>query len=571
MRTGRVWSQVTRARMVFRAGLVACLLATVVGTAPAAPAGRVTLDFVEANIVDVLQALATQTGVDIAVSNSVTGTVTLRLRQVSLEQALDMIVRFRGFDYALYQNVYVVGTPQEVQAIVSKVAVEVVNVQYSSPEDLAQSLQENFPGLHTEVTSTGAGLVLRGDPAVVTRAIAFIKVADAAPSAGAAKVVFYEQQYLDPYELQATLAAMFGEDLKITLGPRSLTPQLMSPGKGGGGGGGGALGGGGGGGGGGVPGLGNFLKSPATEGHQIGDKSPEYEAAPIMGLILSGPTPTVTRAVALCKQLDVAPLLLLYKATVVETNIGNNSRAGIDWNLDSVGTIIGELLPAEGTGGSVSDPSDPSASFPSRGSLSVGVIGRTSASTPVSLSAMLSRTDSQILADPTILTLDGREAIIHAGATEFFTLLTSTQTAVFQQAVAFPIGVTLLVNGKITGDDEVTMTLQPVVSSASPSAFSSQFPSIRERRALTTVRVRSGDTIVLGGLRREDIQNVRRSVPLLGDLPLIGDLLFSHKSKTKSSTEVTIFISVQIVKAADRKGVAPVVPAVPIIPSTGGK
>jgi len=569
MKIGRVLSLTTRARVLLRAGLVACALVTVVGTAPAAPASRVTLDFVEANIVDVLQALATQTGVDIAVSNSVTGTVTLRLRQVSLEQALDMIVRFRGFDYALYQNVYVVGTPQEVQAIVSKVAVEVVNLAYSSPDELAQSLQENFPGLHTEVTSTGAGLVLRGDPAVVTRALAFIKVADAAPTAGAAKVAFYEQQYLDPYELQATLAAMFGDDLKVTLGPRSLTPQLLSPGKGGGGG--GAVGGAGGGGGGGVPGLGNFLKSPATEGHQIGDKAPEYESAPIMGLILSGPTPTVARALALCKQLDVAPQLLLYKATVVETNIGNNSREGIDWNLDAVGTIIGELLPVEGTGGSVSDPADPAASFPSRPNLSVGVIGRTSASTPVSLSAMLARTDSQILADPTILTLDGREAIIHAGATEFFTLVASTQTAVFQQAVAFPIGVTLLVNGKITGDDEVTMTLQPVVSSASPSAFSSQFPSIRERRALTTVRVRSGDTIVLGGLRREDIQNVRRSVPLLGDLPLIGDLLFSHKAKTKSNTEVTIFISVQIVKAADRKGVAPVPPPVPAMSSSGGK
>ncbi len=101
---------------------------------PPVSTARFTLEFVNAEIIDVLQALATQSGANIAASGSVRGTTTLRLRDVTLEQALNIVTRLNGLDYAWVDAAYVVGTPEEVNAMrVADLRTSVVALQHIQP------------------------------------------------------------------------------------------------------------------------------------------------------------------------------------------------------------------------------------------------------------------------------------------------------------------------------------------------------------------------------------------------------------------------------------------------------
>jgi type II secretory pathway component GspD/PulD (secretin) len=118
------------------------------GTAggPPVSTGRFTLEFVDAELVDVFQALATQSGVNIAVSGSVKGKTTLRLRNVTLEQAMNIVTRLNGLDYAWVEAAYVVGTPEEVRAMrVSQLRTSVVVLEHVDPQYAQQVLAKLTP------------------------------------------------------------------------------------------------------------------------------------------------------------------------------------------------------------------------------------------------------------------------------------------------------------------------------------------------------------------------------------------------------------------------------------------
>ena len=135
---------------------------------------------------------------------------------------------------------------------------------------------------------------------------------------------------------------------------------------------------------------------------------------------------------------------------------------------------------------------------------------------------------AQVLAEPKILTLDNKEAKIEI--TEHIALAKKTtyreggqeQTV---EPIFGDIGVTLSVTPNVNTDEYVTLKVEPVVASAQKSSF---FPDeavdTRKRTAKTTVMARDGETIVIGGLERKDVNETHFKVPLLGDIPLLGRL-----------------------------------------------
>jgi type IV pilus assembly protein PilQ len=169
------------------------------------------------------------------------------------------------------------------------------------------------------------------------------------------------------------------------------------------------------------------------------------------------------------------------------------------------------------------------------------------------LSAMLSVMQkdgkAQVLAEPKILTLDNKEAKIEI--TEHIALAKKTtyreggqeQTV---EPIFGDIGVTLSVTPNVNTDEFVTLKVEPVVASAQKSSF---FPDeavdTRKRSAQTTVMVKDGETIVIGGLLRKDVIETRFKVPLLGDIPILG-YLFSKSIMSDTTTEVVLFLTPRI-------------------------
>ena len=110
----------------------------------------------------------------------------------------------------------------------------------------------------------------------------------------------------------------------------------------------------------------------------------------------------------------------------------------------------------------------------------------------------------------------------------------------------------LLCRPRVAGD-EIILKVHPVVSNVTGfTGRNRDIPITASREADSTVKMKDGDTIAIGGLLREEETKILTKVPFLGDLPFFGNL-FRHRNNTKRKSEVTIFLTARIMKDGPAK------------------
>jgi general secretion pathway protein D len=160
--------------------------------------------------------------------------------------------------------------------------------------------------------------------------------------------------------------------------------------------------------------------------------------------------------------------------------------------------------------------------------------------------AQVSKGNGRIISKPRIAAQSGSTAkIITGDALPILTAITlSGVNGVSQQVQYVNVGVTLQIAPRVSNDGYVSSHVFCVVSSV--TGFSQGYPTISQREAETSATVRDGDSFVIGGLSQEDVINTHSKVPLLGDIPIIGQA-FRKDSKTESKTELYIVVTPHIV------------------------
>jgi type II secretory pathway component GspD/PulD (secretin) len=166
------------------------------------------------------------------------------------------------------------------------------------------------------------------------------------------------------------------------------------------------------------------------------------------------------------------------------------------------------------------------------------------------LRALVTEAKARILSAPRIATLDGNKATILVGEkVPIFTITTvqgvSTVTTTFQE-----VGVKLEVTPRVNSANLITINLKPEVSRvleivSGPGG--AQAPRVGTRSAETTLIVTDGQTIVMGGLISQEERKTTVKVPILGDIPVIGEL-FRFTTTTTAESEVIFLITPQIVR-----------------------
>ncbi len=163
------------------------------------------------------------------------------------------------------------------------------------------------------------------------------------------------------------------------------------------------------------------------------------------------------------------------------------------------------------------------------------------------LSALESENRGKVVSNPRIVTADKKKATITQG-TEIPYL---TQSASGGATVSFkPAVLSLDVTPQITPDDKVIMDLEikkDSVGQLVPSGNGGTIPSIDTKTLKTQILVDNGDTAVLGGIFEQTTRTDVTKVPLLGDIPFIGNL-FKNTSKQDDKIELLIFITPRIIK-----------------------
>ncbi len=234
--------------------------------------------------------------------------------------------------------------------------------------------------------------------------------------------------------------------------------------------------------------------------------------------------------------LDSPTAQVMIEAKLVEIDASYANEMGIDWSLGNL-SRTNELVHggAASTGLAVGDPT---------GLFSFGTI-TSMLDVNAALTLLESQNHAHILSEPRIAIIDNMTGTVMSGKEIPLTLLDPSGNIYIQM---YSVGVELTVTPHINADNNVTLELFPVVSELSAEATSSNQPIILTQSANTTLMIDDGATAVIGGIMRSKKTTVRRAIPILGSIPLLGDLLFSYNSEREESTELVIFVTPHIIR-----------------------
>ncbi|MBF0431196.1 MAG: hypothetical protein HQK83_07965 [Fibrobacteria bacterium] len=235
------------------------------------------------------------------------------------------------------------------------------------------------------------------------------------------------------------------------------------------------------------------------------------------------------------KSIDHPHTLIMLETRLIEVAVDDENNYGVDW---------GQLSPIENK---ISYPT----SQVSKG-FSAGKWIKGQLDFDVALDMLIANGNARLLMNSKLTTTNNREASLHIGEKIPFVVQQYNQQATTtggpnQEVEHEEVGVKLTMLPHVNEDDEITITLEPEVSSiAGFKGPAADLPLVKIRKTKTTVRVKDGQAVFLAGLlSEEETENIRR-VPILGQIPLLG-VLFSHSSTLVKRTNLIVEIKPRII------------------------
>ena len=250
------------------------------------------------------------------------------------------------------------------------------------------------------------------------------------------------------------------------------------------------------------------------------------------------------------QKLDVLPLQVLVEATIVEVNLEDELRYGLQWFFKN--SIDGKTL--RGTLGRfpLTTPTD----LTPTGSLTLF----DAAGARVLLDLLASDSKINVISSPTLLVQDNRTATIRVGDQVPVRTSETTNTsgtvgedsALVTSTIQFrDTGVLLEVKPRINAGGMIALEITQEVNDVKPTTTSGiDSPTITQRRINTSVAIQSGETLVLGGLIKENNGRTNEGLPYLRHVPVLG-WAFGSKGKSLSRTELVVMITPTAVTKLD--------------------
>lgn len=251
------------------------------------------------------------------------------------------------------------------------------------------------------------------------------------------------------------------------------------------------------------------------------------------------------------KQLDIMPLQVLIDATIVEVALKDQLQYGLRWfftHQDANNQTAGFA-----TLGSVIGTAASSGGF-------TYALYSVSKNLQLELNALAAQNKINVLSAPSLMVLNNQQATIKVGdqvpilsaATAYPSGATGTSGVLGTQSIQYKdTGVLLDVRPRVNAGGLVSMEISQAVDNVknqgAASASGINSPTISQRKIQSTVAVKSGETIVLGGLIVENVDNAITGIPLLSQLPWLGPL-FGSTSKDLARTELIVMMTPRVVE-----------------------
>ena len=410
-------------------------------------------------------------------------------------------------------------------------SVAVHPLKASQPDAVAEELKTVFaseagPGKDlirfVPNTRLNAVLVITSRPRLLRRAKVWIRKLDRLAGSNESRLFVYRIQNRPAKELAKVLQSILQTGESSQTRPRSVAPDLAST----------------------SAGTNETEDKVNATNFAVTSNGPSKTKTSVVAdlennaLLISTTEREYARIEQILRQLDVLPTQVLIEAVIAEVTLTDELKFGLRWAIEKGNFNLGLSDLATGFAG---------AAFPGFS------WGFSSPDIQVTLNALNSITDVNVISSPTLMALNNQKAVLQVG--DQVPIVTQTSTAT-QGALAPVInsvelkdtGIILTIVPRVNRSGRVMLSIEQEASSVVQTTTSGiDSPTIQQRKISTRVVVNDGQTIALGGLIQERNSLARGQIPVLGDVPILGNL-FKNKTDTIRKTELIIFVRPRVVR-----------------------
>lgn len=442
------------------------------------------LDLKSMDIYDVLKIIAQKTGLNIVAGKGVQGKVSIYLKDVEALEALRVISKSHGWAYDQEEDIVHVMTEQE---YIKKYGFAFGRETHTKIYQLEFAIAEDVKNLLSQIKTDAGQLIIDGKTNVLIVKDVPEKVAEMESVLTKVDVPIQTLVFPVNYAIAEELSAKIQELL--------------------------------------TPAVGSVRFDERSNRIIVSDIASKLES--IEQLILA---------------FDQRQKEVFIEAKIIQITLSDEFKMGVDWealvegyhdlSFNSNFDILGTTNKA--------------------GRVSIGTISNDN------YTAMLEALDvigsTEILSSPRITALNNEEAKILVGSSEPYVTTTTTTPASGPTTIAesvdfIEVGVKLYVTPTIHPDDFITMKIKPEVSSVVRNITTSNnntIPVVETSEAETTVMVKDGVTVVIGGLIKDERITETKKIPMLGNIPMMKRIFSSERDFTRK-TEIIIFLSPHII------------------------
>ncbi len=298
------------------------------------------------------------------------------------------------------------------------------------------------------------------------------------------------------------------------------------------------------------------VSAPVTKGFQptmsdAGENSFAHQDT----LMIRDIEANLEQIVAVLQELDSRPAQVLVEATILEARLTEDNAFGVDMTILADFSMSQFANPFSAVTDIIDGRIDGSGevletTVGQTGEGSSGVrFGFINNEVSVFIKALDSVTDTTVLANPKVMVLNRHRAEILVGERLGYISTVQTETSETQTVEFLDIGTQLTVRPFVSAvDDVIRMEVRPSISDGSTELVGGfVIPNTTNEEMVTNIMVRNGQTVVIGGLFKEDTEITRRQVPFLGDVPIAG-WAFRGQDDVVTRSEVIFLITPTIVK-----------------------
>ncbi|MGA1424201.1 MAG: type II secretion system secretin GspD [Steroidobacteraceae bacterium] len=279
-------------------------------------------------------------------------------------------------------------------------------------------------------------------------------------------------------------------------------------------------------------------------------------------LVITAPAKTMNSLMAVIDKLDIRRAQVIVEAIIVEVSADKSAELGVNWLVDgsNADNAVGGFIEPVG-GVSIVDlaraATDPTTltSVPRGTTVGVGRLGSGGVDFAAVLRALRGDSTTNIIATPSIVTMDNQEAEIKVAQEVPFVTGQYTSTGgntgnnlnPFQTIQRQEVGTILKITPQINEGDSVMLKIEQESSSIAATSSGAVDLVTNKRTISTHVLIEDGGTVVLGGLIQDSQTGGEQRVPFLGRIPIVGEA-FKSRSAKKTKTNLMVFIQPRILR-----------------------